>query len=71
MLSLIIISVLGLAVVSLMTLEFLDILPTGIGMTVTLSLLAFAVVVGRAILERVGAVPSVYRTMTPVVRHHH
>ena len=71
MLSLVIVTVLGLTLSSLVVLEFLDILPTGLSMIVTLSLLVFVIVVGKAVLERALAIPNVYRGMTPVVRHHH
>jgi hypothetical protein len=71
MLSLVIIGVLGLAMASLLLLEFVNVLPTGVSMILTLSLLVFAVVLGRALFERVVAIPSLYRSMTPVVRHRH
>ena len=71
MLSLVVIGVLGLAILCLLVFEFLDVLPTGVSLIVTLSLLVFVIVLGRAVFERVVAVPSLYRTMTPVVRHHH
>jgi hypothetical protein len=71
MLSLVIVSVLGLTLVSLLVVQFLDILPSGVSVTVMLSLLVFGIVVGRAMFERILAVPTIYRGLTPIVRHHH
>ena len=71
LLSLVIVVVLGLTLTSLTFIEFFDVLPSGVGMVVMLSLLVFAVVVGRAMFERVLATPSIYHSLTPIVRHHH
>ena len=71
MLSLVFVVVLGLTLTSLTLLQFFEVLPPGVSMVVTLSLLVFGVVVGRAMFERTFAIPSIYRGLTPIVRHHH
>jgi hypothetical protein len=70
LLSLVIVVVLSLTLTTLTLLQFFEFLPVGVALVVTLSLLVFGVVVGRAMFERAVAIPSIYRGMTPTVRHH-
>jgi len=67
-LALVVSTLLGLTLAALMLLEFLQALPGGLGAIIVLSLLVSAVVIGKAVLERTLALPSVLRGLTPVVR---
>lgn len=69
LLCLVISAVLGLTLLVLMLIEFVQVLPGGLGALIVLSLLVFFFVVGKAVLERTLALPSVSRGSTPVVRH--
>lgn len=68
LLSLVISSILGLTLLVLLVMEFVQALPGGLGAVIVLSLLALVFVIGNAVLERVMALPSVSRGNTPVVR---
>ena len=67
-LALVITAILGLTMLSLVVLEFLEILPGGLERIAFLSLVVFAAVVGRALVSRALSTPVVYRGHTPVVR---
>jgi hypothetical protein len=69
-LSLLVASVLGLTVGTLLVVEVLQILPGGLSIIVGTSLLVFAAACAKAVFDRAVAVPSVSRGLTPVVRHH-
>lgn len=67
-LALVITAILGLTMLSLVVLEFLEILPGGFERIAFLSLVVFCAVIGRALMARVLSTPSVYRGHTPVIR---
>ena len=69
-LSLLVATVLGLAVGTLLILEVLQILPGGLSVVVGTCVLVFAAACAKAVFDRAVAVPSVSRGATPVVRHH-
>ena len=68
LLSLVITSVLTLALLALLIMEFIEVLPTGLAVVVVSSLLIVVFVFAKAVLERTLAIPSVSRGSTPVVR---
>jgi hypothetical protein len=68
LLSLVIVIVLGMALSTLLILEFLNVLPSGMSSVMILSLLVFIAVIGNAVFERAVALPSVYRSVIPVFR---
>jgi hypothetical protein len=68
LLSLVITSAFGMTLLFLLVMEILQILPGGLGAVIVLSLLISVVVIGKAVLERTLALPSVWRGSTPVVR---
>jgi len=70
LLSLVIVVVLSLTLTTLLVLQFLEVLPGGLSVIMTLSLLACLVVLGKALFERALSIPSIYRGSTPVVRYH-
>jgi hypothetical protein len=71
LLSLVIVGFLALTLTSITLLQFFEVLPTGVSMVLILSMLVFGVVVGRAMFKRTFAIPSIYRSVTPIVRHYH
>jgi len=69
LLSLVISSVLGMTLAALVVMEVVQALPAGLAAVVVLSLFVSIFVLGKAVLERVLALPSVSRGSTPVVRN--
>ena len=68
-LALVVIAVLGMTLVTILLLRFLEVLPVGIDLIVFMSIVAFGAVVGRAILSRTLSLPPVYRGRVPSVRN--
>jgi len=61
LLALVIVGILGCTLAFLVLLEVLQILPGGLDTIAFVSLLVFGAVVGRALIARALAIPSVYR----------
>ncbi len=68
LLSFVIVIVLAMMLATLLTLEFLKLLPEGLSTVIAMSLLAFLAVVAWALFERALSLPSISRGKTPVVR---
>jgi hypothetical protein len=68
LLSLVISSVLGMTLLALLVMQIVEVLPGGPAAVIVLSLFMSFFVVGKAMLERTLALPSVSRGSTPVLR---
>jgi len=69
LLALVIVGVLGCTLLFLVVLEVLEILPGGLDTIAFVSLLVFGAVVGRALIARALATPSIYRGHASGLRH--
>jgi hypothetical protein len=67
-LALLLVSIFGLAVSTLLLLEFLAAVPTAIGFVVLVSIVAAFVMLGRAVREKVASLPQLQRGLTPTIR---
>ncbi len=67
-LALLLVSVFGLAVATLLLLELLAALPGAIGFIVLVSIVAACVMIGRAVREKVASLPQLQRGPIPSVR---
>ncbi len=67
-LALLLVSVFGLAVATLLLLELLAAVPTAIGFVVLVSIAAAFVMLGRAVREKVASLPQLQRGPIPTVR---
>ena len=68
LLSLVVSTVLGLTIIFLALVEFLEVLPRGLAAMVVMCVIAVIVVFARAMLEKALALPDTSRGLTPVVR---
>jgi hypothetical protein len=68
LLSLVISSVLGLTLLALLVMQIVEVLPGGLSAVIVLSLSMSVFVIGKAVLERTLALPTVSRGSTPVIR---
>ena len=67
-LALLLVSVFGLAVATLLLLELLAAVPTAIGFVVLVSIVAALVMLARALREKFSSLPSLQRGPIPIVR---
>jgi hypothetical protein len=70
MLSFVVVVVSGMTLVTLVVMEFMQVLPIGLSFIFGVSLTVFGIAIGMAVMERALALPSMYRGLTPVVRYH-
>jgi len=66
-LALLLVSVFGLAVATLLLLELLAAVPATIGFVVVVSIIAAVVMLGRAVREKFSSLPSLQRGSIPKV----
>jgi hypothetical protein len=67
-LALLLVSIFGLAVATLLLLELLAAVPTAIGFIVLVSIVAACVMLGRAVREKLASLPQLQRGPIPIVR---
>jgi membrane protein implicated in regulation of membrane protease activity len=67
-LALLLVSIFGLAVATLLLLELLSAVPTAIGFVVLVSIVAAFVMLWRAVREKVASLPQLQRGPTPTIR---
>ena len=68
-LALLLVSVFGTAVATLLLLQLLAAVPLAIGFIVLVSIVAAVVMLGRAVQEKFASLPQLQRGLIPTIRH--